>query len=303
MSVTFTPLTQFIAAECSGVDIGRPLSTEDAAAIDAGMDKYAVLVFRRETPLSTEQQIGFTRNFGELEPPYTQIQSPEGKRLDHPALADISNLGPGGRILDRDDRKRLFGLGNQLWHSDSSYKAIPARYSLLSAHLVPPPTFPGAGNTEFADMRAAYDALDDHTKALVEDLVCEHSRIFSKGALGFSFTDEELRAFAPVRQRLVRTHRKTGRKSLYLSSHAGRILGWPVPEAMLLLRELTEHATQRQFVYSHPWRAGDLVMWDNRTVMHRARRYEDETYARDLRRTTLTDGMPTVDQEQRAAAD
>src|SRR5437764_15035690 len=185
MPVTFTPLTPALAAECSGADIGNPLSPEDAAAIDAGMDQYAVLVFRRNVPLTTEQQIAFTKNFGELEPPYTQINSPEGKRLDNPALADISNLGRGGDILDRDDRKRLFGLGNQLWHSDSSYKAIPARYSLLCAHAVPPASSPGAGNTEFADMRAAYGALDENTKALVEDLVCEHSRIFSKGALGF----------------------------------------------------------------------------------------------------------------------
>jgi alpha-ketoglutarate-dependent 2,4-dichlorophenoxyacetate dioxygenase len=249
MGITFTPLHPVFAAECSGIDIGLSLSPQDAAAIDEGMDRYAVLVFRRPEPLSTEQQIAFTKKFGELEPPYTQIQSPEGKRLDDPALSDISNLGPGDRILDRDDRKRLFGLGNQLWHSDSSYKVIPARYSLLCAHVIPPE----GGNTEFADMRAAYDALDGKTKALIEDLVCEHSRVFSKGALGVSFTEEELKAFAPVRQRLVRTHRKTGRKSLYLSSHAGRIVGWPVPEAMLLLRELTEHATQREFVYSHKW--------------------------------------------------
>src|SRR5579884_797880 len=234
MAIRFTPLHPVIGAECSGVDISQPLREEAAAAIDEGMDRYAVLVFRQGRPLATEQQIAFTQNFGELEPPYTQISSPEGKRLDDPALADISNLGPGDRILDRDDRKRLFGLGNQLWHSDSSYKAIPARYSLLCAHVVPPE----GGNTEFADMRAAYDALDEKTKALVEDLVCEHSRIFSKGALGFTYTDKELRDFTPVRQRLVRVHRRTGRKSLYLSSHAGRIIGWPVPEALLLLREL-----------------------------------------------------------------
>src|SRR3954467_6038255 len=298
MAITFSPLHSTIGAECAGVEIARPLTPEETATIDEGMDRYAVLVFRREAPLSTEQQITFTRNFGELEPPYTQIQSSDGKRLDNPALADISNLGPGDRILDRDDRKRLFGLGNQLWHSDSSYKAIPARYSLLCAHVVPPE----GGNTEFADMRAAYDGLDDKTKALIEDLVCEHSRIFSKGTLGFSFTEEEVRAFPPGRQRLVRMHRKTGRKSLYLSWHAGRIVGWPVPEAMLLLRELTEHATQRQFVYSHTWRVGDLVVWDNRTTMHRARRYEDEKYPRDLRRTTLTDGVPTVEQQPAAAA-
>src|SRR4051812_11792468 len=148
-----------------------------------------------------------------------------------------------------------------------------------------------------------YDSLDSKTKALIEDLICEHSRIFSKGALGFSFTEEEVRAFAPVRQRLVRTHRKTGRKSLYLSSHAGRIVGWPLPEAVLLLRELTERATQREFVYSHQWRAGDLVMWDTRTFVPGARRYEDEKPPRDLGRTTLTDGVPTIDQEARAAAD
>ena len=292
MAVTFTPRHPVIAAECSGVDIGRNLTADEAASIDAGMDRYAVLVFRRDVPLTGEQQIAFTKNFGELEPPYTQIQSTDGKRLANPALADISNLGPGDRLLERDDRKRLFGLGNQLWHSDSSYKIIPARYSLLCAHVIPPE----GGNTEFADMRAAYDMLDAKTKAVIEDLVCEHSRIFSKGTLGFAFTEEEVRAFAPVRQRLVRTHRRTGRKSLYLSSHAGRIVGWPVPEANLLLRELTEHATQREFVYSHKWRAGDLVMWDNRTAMHRARRYEDEKYPRDLRRTTLTDGVPTVEQ-------
>src|SRR3954447_20846551 len=149
MGTTFRPLHPVFVAECSGIDIGQPLSRQDAAAIDEGMDRYAVLVFRRGTPLTTEQQIAFTKNFGELEPPYTQIQSPEGKRLDNPALSDISNLGPGGRILDRDDRKRLFGLGNQLWHSDSSYKAIPARYSLLCAHVIPPPTSADAGNTEF----------------------------------------------------------------------------------------------------------------------------------------------------------
>jgi len=298
MAISFTPLTRFIAAECAGIDISQSLTDAETAAIDAGMDQYAVLVFRRGRPLTTEQQIAFTRNFGDLEPPYTQIQASEGKRLDNPALADISNLGPGDRLLARDDRKRLFGLGNQLWHSDSSYKVVPARYSLLCAHVIPPE----GGDTQFADMRAAYDALDARTKALIEDLVCEHSRIFSKGALGFTFTEQELRDFAPVRQRLVRTHRKTGRKSLYLSSHAGRIVGWPVPEAQLLLRELTEHATQREFVYTHKWQVGDLVVWDNRTTMHRARRYEDEKYARDLRRTTLTDGVPTVEQQLATAA-
>jgi alpha-ketoglutarate-dependent 2,4-dichlorophenoxyacetate dioxygenase len=297
MPISFTPLHPVIGAECSGVDISQPLTQADAEAIDAGMDRYAVLVFRRPEPLTTEQQTAITLNFGEQEAPYTQIQAAQGVRWTTPGLSDISNISPSGGLLDRDDRKRLSGLGNQMWHSDSSYKVIPARYSLLCAHVLPPE----GGDTQFADMRAAYDMLDAKTKARIEDLVCEHSRIFSKGALGIPFTEKELRDFAPVRQRLVRTHRKTGRKSLYLSSHAGRIVGWPPPEAQILLRELTEHATQREFVYTHKWRVGDLVMWDNRTTMHRARRYDDMLYPRDLRRTTVTDGVPTVEQQAQAA--
>ncbi len=298
MTIEFTPLHPVIGAECTGVDISRPLTQEEAAAIDAGMDKYAVLVFRRGAPLTTDEQIAFTKNFGDLEAPYTQINAAEGMRWNNPALSDISNISPTGGLLARDDRKRLSGLGNQMWHSDSSYKAIPARYSLLCAHVLPPE----GGDTQFADMRAGYDMLDRKTKLSIDDMVCEHSRIFSKGALGIPFTEAELKAFAPVRQRLVRTHRKTGRKSLFLSSHAGRIEGWPVPEAQILLRELTEHATQREFVYAHRWQVGDLVMWDNRTTMHRARQYDDRVYPRDLRRTTSSDGVMTIEQTAAKAA-
>ena len=290
MTPTFSPLHPVFAAECSGLDIAQPLSAQHARAIERGMDQYAVLVFRRDTPLTTEQQIAFTKGLGELEGDYRTIQAEEGRRLDNPRLSDISNLGPGDRILPREDRKRLFGLGNQLWHSDSSYKAIPARYSALCAHVIPPE----GGDTEFADMRAAWDMLDTHTRDKIKDLVAEHSRIFSKGTLGFRFTAEEERAFAPVRQPLVRRHPGSGRLSLFLSSHAGRIVGWPVPEAMLLLRELTEHATQRELVYRHKWRVGDLVMWDNQCTMHRGRSYDDLEYPRDLRRTTLTAGAPAI---------
>ena len=293
MPPTFAPLHPVIGATCSGIDISLPLTPEQVAAIDAGMDKYAVLVFRQGTPLTSEQQTAFTLNFGEPEPPYTQIQAAGGVRIADLGVADISNLGPDGSILERDDRKRLSGLGNRMWHSDSSYKKIPARYSLLCAHVLPP----DGGDTQFADMRAAYDMLDAKMKAKIEGLICEHSRIFSKGALGIPFTEAELRAFAPVLQRLVRTHRVTGRKSLFLSSHAGRIVGWPAPEAQILLRELTEHATQQAFVYTHRWQVGDLVVWDNRTTMHRARPYEDSIYPRDLRRTTVTDGIATVEQQ------
>jgi alpha-ketoglutarate-dependent 2,4-dichlorophenoxyacetate dioxygenase len=298
MALTFIPLHPVFAAECSGLDTGEPISREQAEEIHAGMDRYAVLVFRRARPLTTAQQLAFTQSLGELEPAYTTIRADEGMRLDSARLSDISNLGPGDKILAREDRKRLFSLGNRLWHSDSSYKRIPAMYSALCAHVIPPE----GGDTEFADMRAAWDLLDAKTKSTIESLVTEHSRIFSKGALGFRFTEQEERDFAPVRQPLVRTHPRSGRRSLFLSSHAGRIVGWPAPEAMMLLRELTEHATQRELVYRHQWRVGDLVMWDNQATMHRARPFEDEVYPRDLRRTTLTCGAPALSTSGASAA-
>ena len=207
-------------------------------------------------------------------------------------MNDVSNLGKDGKPLARDSRQRLFNLGNLLWHSDSSFRAIPAKYSLLSARIVNPK----GGNTEFADMRAAYDALDADTSTEIADLICEHSLMFSRGSLGFTeYTGEERELFKPVRQSLVRTHPVTGRKSLYLSSHAGAILGRPTPEARILLGDLREHATQPQFVYIHKWRVNDLVMWDNRQTMHRGRRY-DETQARDVRRTTVAGDAMTVAQ-------
>ena len=288
--VTFSPLHPVIGAECKGVDIGDPITPEIADAIHDGMDRYAVLVFRRGTPLTTEQQIRFTKSLGETEGLYTKIQAEKGVRLDNPLLSDISNLDPADKLLPPDDRKRLFNLGNRLWHSDSSYKTIPAKYSALCAHVIPP----RGGETEFADMRAAWDMLDADMKEQIKDRVAEHSRIFSKGTLGFQFTEQEYRDFAPVRQPLVRTHPRTGRHSLYLSSHAGRIVGMPQVEALMLLRELTEHATQREFVFRHQWRTGDLVMWDNQATMHRARPYEDLKYPRDMRRTTLTAGAPAL---------
>jgi len=279
------------AAEVEGVDISRPLTKEEVAAIHAGMDKYAVLVFR-EQKIDDAQQLAFTRSLGEIEHAIgTSLRAPDEYRLPT-TFADVSNLDKDNKIFARDDRRRLFGLGNRLWHSDSSFKSTPAKYSLLHALSVPSK----GGNTEFAYMVAAYDALDADTKAEVEDLVCEHSQIFSRQQLGFTdFTDEERARFAPVRQRLVRTHPVTGRKSLYLSSHAGGILGWPVPEARAFLRDLVEHGTQRQFVYAHRWRVGDLVMWDNRQTMHRARPFPANE-PRDMRRTTLIGDGPTVAQ-------
>jgi alpha-ketoglutarate-dependent 2,4-dichlorophenoxyacetate dioxygenase len=291
MPVSIRQLTAHIGGEVSGVDIAKPLGKDEVAAIEAGMDKHAVLVFR-DQDLTDEQQMAFTRNFGAIEDARGgNVTKPQDKRLAT-GMNDVSNLGKDGKPLARDSRQRLFNIGNMLWHSDSSFRAIPAKYSLLSARVVNKK----GGNTEFAHMGAAYEALDGETKAEIENLVCEHSLMYSRGSLGFlDYTEEEKAMFKPVRQRLVRTHPVTGRKSLYLSSHAGAILGMPMPEARMLLNDLKEHATQPQFVYVHKWRLHDLVMWDNRQTMHRVRRY-DESQPRDMRRTTVAGDSPTVAQ-------
>jgi alpha-ketoglutarate-dependent 2,4-dichlorophenoxyacetate dioxygenase len=295
MTLSIRQIHPVFVGEVSGVDLTRPLAADEVAAIDAGMDRYAVLVFH-DQKLTDEQQMAFSRNFGALE--HTaggNVTRPEQKRL--PAhMADVSNLDQNHQPLARDDRRRIFNLGNRLWHSDSSFRAVPAKYSILSGRIV----VDKGGNTEFADMRAAYDALDDDTKAEIADLVCEHSLIYSRGALGFTdLSAEEHAMFRPVRQRLVRTHPVTGRKSLYLASHAGAIVGWPVPEARAFLRDLIGDATRPEFVHVHKWRQYDLVMWDNRQTMHRVCRF-DERLIRDMRRTTVAGDAPTVEQVQAA---
>jgi alpha-ketoglutarate-dependent 2,4-dichlorophenoxyacetate dioxygenase len=291
MSIVTRQVGPCFAAEAEGIDLRKPLSEEDVAAIHAGMDEYAVLVFR-DQPIDDEQQLAFSRSLGEIEHSIgASLRAPDEYRLPT-TFADVSNLDKNNQPYARDDRRRLFAIGNRLWHSDSSFKVVPAKYSLLHARSIPSK----GGNTEFADMRAAYDALDDETRVQVEDLICEHSQIYSRQQIGFfDLTDEERARFKPVRQRMVRTHPVTGRKSLYLASHAGAIVGWPVPEARCFLRDLIEHATQREFVYSHKWRVGDLVMWDNRQVMHRGRPFPAHE-PRDVRRTTLVGDGPTVAQ-------
>jgi alpha-ketoglutarate-dependent 2,4-dichlorophenoxyacetate dioxygenase len=291
VGVSIRQIHPVFVGEVSGVDLTKPLSREEVAALEAGMDRYAVLVYHDQA-ITDEQQMAFSVNFGPMEDARGgNITKPEDRRLQV-GMNDVSNLGKDGRPMERDSRQRAFNLGNMLWHSDSSFRAIPAKYSILSARVVNPV----GGNTEYADMRAAYDALDSATKAEIEELVCEHSLMYSRGSLGMlDYSDEERTMFKPVRQRLVRTHPVTGRKSLYLSSHAGAILGMPTAEARILLRDLNEHATQPTFVYAHRWRLGDLVMWDNRQVMHRVRRYDD-TQPRDMRRTTVAGDRPTVAQ-------
>src|SRR5215470_17964961 len=292
----FIPIGHEFVAEVTGIDLRAPLDAGAAAIIHAAMDRYAVLVFH-DQPLTDEQQIAFTRSLGKIELNTANNVTRLDQRRLSIEMSDISNLDQHSNLLARDDRRRAFNLGNRLWHSDSSFKAVSAKYSLLSARIVPS----AGGNTEFANMRASYDALDSETKAEIEDLITEHSLLFSRGQLGFTdFTAEERMKFAPVRHRLVRTNPATGRKSLFLSSHIGGIVGWPVPEALALVRDLVEHATQRQFVYAHTWRQYDLVMWDNRQTMHRARRYRDTGEVRDLRRTTLEGDGPTM--AQRAVA-
>ena len=285
--------TGHFVGEVSGVDLTKPLTPDEAAAIDAGMDKYGVLVFHGQN-ITDQQQIDFSKNFGDLELPDSKSNiTKDDQRRVRKEIADVSNLDQHEKPLAREDRRRFFNFGNQLWHSDSSFRVVPAKYSLLSARTV----VSRGGNTEFADMRAAYDALDEVDKAEVDGLICEHSLMYSRGILGFSdLTEDEKANFKPVRQSLVRQHPVSGRKSLYLSAHAGGILGQPMPEARSLLRELNDHATQPRFVYVHQWQRYDLVIWDNRQTMHRVRRFADTTEVRDMRRTTLTSGVQTAQQ-------
>lgn len=296
-SLTRNPGGEFVG-DLSGIDLTQPLTAGQVAMIDRGMDRFAVLVFHGQR-FDDETQLAFSRNFGELEVSSGgEMSRPEDRRLK-PEVADISNLDRDDRLRAAGDRVRLSALGNRLWHSDASFRAVPAKYSLLSARVVPG----RGGNTEFADMRAAYDALDAATKAEVEDLVTEHSSAFSREVIGFpkeAYGPENQGKLRPVRHRLVRTHPVTGRKSLYLSAHIGAIVGWPVPEARAFIRDLTEHATQRRFVHAHAWRPWDLVVWDNRTTMHRARRYDDLREVRDMRRTTVRGDGKTAPQQQAA---
>lgn len=269
MRPTIRPLLPHAMGEVSNIDLTAPLAPDQIAAIEAGMDRHAVLVFHNQ-PVTDDQQVAFSRYFGKLEPAVNSNVTALAERRLSLDLADISNLDKNNNIFTRDNRQRMFNLGNQLWHSDASFRAIPAKYSLLSARSVTS----WGGNTEFADMRTAYDELDDAMKQEVNDLICEHSLMYSRGVLGFdNYTIDELKNFRPVRQTLVRTHRVTGRKSLFLSAHIGTIVGWPMPEARAFIRDLTEHATQPAFVYAHQWHVGDLVIWDNRTTIHRVRRY------------------------------
>ena len=288
MSIAVKPLSPAFVAEVTGLDLRESLTGAAVAAVEDAINQYGVLVFPGQL-IDDAQQMEFSRRFGALETTVKLYRKDFVPRLD-PHVSDISNLDENNRLRAKDDRLRLNGLGNRLWHSDSSFKRVPARFSLLSARTVPSE----GGETQFADMRAAWDALEERKKAFLDGLICEHTQLFSRAKIGFTdWSEEERVRMAPVPQLMVRTHPGSGRKSLYLSSHAGRIRGMEEPEARMLLMDLIEFATEPRFVHTHRWTVGDLVMWDNRCTMHRAREY-DETRVRDLHRTTVSDGVPTV---------
>src|SRR5438067_3097944 len=293
MSLSLRQLHPLFVGEVSGIDVERPLDKTAVAALWQAIDRYAVLVFR-DQHLDDERQMEFARQFGELEIP--RSGRADVKRRLRPEMADISNLDERGRVRRRDDPRCFDQLGNRLWHTDGSFRRIPAALSMLYAHRVPYAGPLGGGETEFADLRAAYDALPAATKAAIEDLVALHDIAWSRAQLGFTellFGEKDV--LPPVPQRLVRTHPGSRRKTLYLAAHASEIVGWPLPDGRLLLRELIEHATRREFVYRHEWREGDLVIWDNRCTMHRGRHF-DEREVRDLRRVTTRDRASTLDQ-------
>jgi alpha-ketoglutarate-dependent 2,4-dichlorophenoxyacetate dioxygenase len=284
MALTFRKLHSCFAAEVGPIELRRAYDADTLAGIRAGMDEYAVLVFR-DQPFTDEDQLAFARRLdGELHTK-TGARVLVKSRLGNEAVADISNLDEDGEIMKSDDRRRMYSLGNRLWHTDASFQDPPGRYSMLSARVVPSV----GADTEFADTRAAYDALDPETKARLEGLRVHHSIAHSRQMLGFEFSAEETAALPGAVHPLIRVLPRSNRRSLYVASHASCIVDWPVPEGRLLLRDLIEHATQREFVYRHAWRVGDLVIWDNRATMHRATPFDDAKYRRELRRVTTLD--------------
>jgi alpha-ketoglutarate-dependent 2,4-dichlorophenoxyacetate dioxygenase len=291
MAITVCPVTPSFAAEIGDVDLSKPIAPDDIAAIKSAFATYAVLIFP-EQHLTQDQHLDFARCFGSLDTTIAVFRKDSKLRL-RPELSDVSNLAADNEVWDRESRQRMFQLGNRLWHTDSSFKRLPALASLLYARSIPPI----GGHTEFADERAAYEALPDEMKRRLDGLVAEHSIFNSRARLGFTnFSDEERQSMPPVPQVLVRTIPESRRKSLYLASHAGRIFDMPEPEGGALIAELIAHATQRQFVYTHRWRARDLVIWDNRCTMHRGTEFDDLRWRRDVQRATVSDIANTCEQ-------
>jgi alpha-ketoglutarate-dependent 2,4-dichlorophenoxyacetate dioxygenase len=297
MAMTVVPVTPSFAAEIGDVDLSKPIEAAAVAAIKDAFTTYAVLIFP-DQHLSQDQHLDFAKHFGPLETTIGVYRKDTPLRL-RKEFADVSNLAPNNEVWGKDSRTRMFQLANRIWHTDSSFKRLPAFASLLYARSIAPV----GGHTEFADERAAYDALPEDTKRRLDGLVAEHSIFNSRARLGYTnFSDEERRELPPVPQVVVRTIPESGRKSLYLASHAGRIFGLPEGEGRALVDELIAHATQRQFVYTHRWRLHDLVMWDNRCTMHRGTEFDDLRWKRDVQRATVCDVANSCEQEGVAIA-
>lgn len=292
MSITVQPTHPDFVAEIAGIRLAGPLAADDRDAIEDAINRYAVVVFRDQA-LTDDQQVAFARNFGPIQSSAQKARHTGVKhRIPGNDIADISNLDGDSKILETNSKRRLDWLANRLWHTDASFRAVPGALSMLYAHVVPD----DGGDTQFADLRAAYDALPDATRTQVEGLVAEHSIFYSRGQLSVtSYTPEELASLPPVPQRVVRRHPGSHRKTLYIAAHASHIIGMPIADGRLLLLDLMEHATQPRFTHAHRWRVGDLVIWDNRCTMHRARPF-DTTMVRDLRRVTTRDVASTLEQ-------
>jgi len=279
MPLKFEPVTDGFNAVASGIDLRDPIDADIAAEIEAAMDRFAVLVWHGQ-PLDDDQHMAFTKWFGPLDMGLLNVTK-KPNRFKHEGFIDIANVGADGEIMARDAGSITSSIANQFWHTDSSFMKTVAKYSLLSARVIPET----GGDTEFADMRAAYDALRDDLRTMVADLIGEHHALYSRTLLGNRYTEDQVAGMPPAKWPLVRTHPVTGRKHLFTPIHISRIVGMSVPEARMLVNELIEHATQPHFVYRHKWQPDDLVMWDNRCTLHRGRRF-DLAARRELRRTT-----------------
>ncbi len=288
MTLSIKQIHPCFVGEVSGIDL-RQASEAELAQLRAGMEQHGVLVFHGQ-PMSNEEQLEFARRFDGTLHTKTSLAVLEKNRFGSDALTDISNVNDKGELLGNDDRRRISSLSNRLWHTDASFQNPAGRYSMLSCKTVPPVS----ADTEYADMYSAYETLDEDTKALIDALQAFHSIVYSRHVLGFEFSDEEKAKLPGAVHPLVRVNPNTGRRSLYLASHASHIVDWPVPEGRELLRQLTEHATDRCRVYSHAWQPGDFVIWDNRSTMHRGRPFDDKKYQRELRRTTTLDIEPAL---------
>jgi alpha-ketoglutarate-dependent 2,4-dichlorophenoxyacetate dioxygenase len=288
MTLTFEPLHRAFGARASGLDLRQPLTPEQVRSVEAGMDTYGLLLFRGQS-LSPDEQMAFTRHFGPLDLGFRRVKNTPGMvqphRFAYDELADISNLDADGRVAARASRKIVSNIANQLWHADSSFQRPRARYSML--HAVQLPSW--GGQTEFADMRHAWDRLDAATRTRIAPLVAEHYALHSRFMLGDTdYTPEQQAAIPPVRWPLVQTHSGSGRKHLYIGVHARAIEGMVVAEGRMLLMDLLEHATHPDHIHRHEWQVGDLLIWDNRCTLHRGRAY-DLSERRELRRSTTLD--------------